>query len=245
MTYLIGTVHCDLSGNRRLSYVLDNLKPSVIGVEAAESEFKKMLALSEDLYYLSRKSMMAAVRWFGLNSEERALFFKLNNAFNDAYLFEYFVSKKYVEKSPGSSIVYIDKPLGLTDSELIGCQYIQNSLSLFYSERDVLLMMIHNQSLCQSLIDQMYSPNYIEESLREIKNNISLMPPELSNLMERVYSASRDEFMSEQIKININPDETQIFITGLYHLAGLKERLSSYKNIKIATLKDISEELLG
>ena len=242
--YLVGTVHVDLDGRKRLDIILDKLSPSIIALEFHKDE--------EDLGAWTRTpketqriaNEIIDESCLNLSPEQRATFIECMNRMNDVSVYEFKSSRNYTQKNSGSRLEYIDIPTTLEGGEKEFVEVCLEAAKENFKQRMKIPEAV--QSLIKILdggIDNYLS--HVREDIQRtyqdaeergkeyermkdpeiFKRRTKHMSPKAIKALEQVYNSKRDETMRRKIRKLYDGKSKLIAIVGLSHLRGLAENL--------------------
>lgn len=256
--YLIGTVHTDLEGPKRLSGLLESISPDILALEFHKDreplfEQKKIVNQEKDEKELGDMFKEAGL---SLTPEQKKVITDAGNEIASVGGYEYRASKEYVLANPKSRLEYIDISLFENGYQELRGGYLASVKSLFAAiaknpelrepfletlsrGKDAILeqsqesveMFYENLDMVEDLIEFLRDPK-TSESAKE-----RLTPAQIQ-MFQQIYSPKRDKFMAARINDLYNRASNKVVaVTGLFHIPGLEFRLSDLEPT-VLTLAD-------
>ncbi len=244
---MVGTLHFDLDGKKRLDTLLYRLSPSIVALEFhKDREDMQSLRKSPEE---EQREINEMIDEFGLdlNPRQRATLIKSGHIINDVMGYEFKSSRDYTERNPASRLAYIDISVFANGKEEFTKGYVEVMKSAFKQIVEVpelaqLLLERLNGGIdaylehLRGYIQQIYQNAEAMAELYEMmtdpeafKMMKEVMPPQAVQALEQIYNPRRDEAMAGRIKELYNGDSKLVAIVGLAHLAGLKTELEDLK----------------
>ncbi len=243
--YLIGTVHLDLDGERRLNDLLNKLSPSIIALEFnKDREDMQLLNLDEEQKEINDVLHKAGL---DLSPEQVKTLIEYDHRINDVTDYEWRSSRDYVRRNPDSRLEYIDISIFANGKEEFTKGYIELRIDGFKLISEVpeltnqFLEVLNNgwdsyKEYLMSGVQLIYS-NAKKMALlfEEIRNYVlsekmdGLSDQEVQ-VLKQIYNPQRDEAMASNIRrLYGECDGRLVAIVGLGHLEGLRVRLGDLR----------------
>lgn len=254
---LIGTIHTDLEGPRRLEGILKRISPDIIALELSKDaedlvELKNKMTSEEE----ERKTEEVLSNYgINLTRRQRETLLEGGRAMGSVTSYEFHVSRKYAQENPKTRLEYVDISLfengkqefidgyvtamkGIVDEAVKDKKTRKGFLKLLKKGKDNYL----KQS--QEYVDSTYSNREAIEQVGKLMRDPEVfegfkagLPMNAVQALEQIYSPKRDEFMAGKIRELYNNGENSVAsVTGLYHLPGLISRLGDLQPISMTLL---------
>jgi pheromone shutdown protein TraB len=259
--FLLGTVHVDMQGPRRLEGILKAISPDVIALEFnkdAENLIDSMKTTPEKEQEMTDKIIKETK--LKLTPEQRNTLLKIGEATRFIPAYELRTCRKYVQEKPKTKLEYID--ISFLENgeqefvkgayEILKEQIIQISgdrklrkhfLDMLSKGKDYYIeksqeaydMLYQDSSIIENVAEMMSNPIAFNEYKKQLRKDF---PENAEQVLNQIYNPKRDEFMSENIRKLYNEGSNSVVsVNGLAHLPGLMSRLLDLKPIP-ATLID-------
>ncbi len=244
--YLIGTVHIDLDGPKRLEGLLTQISPDLIALEfhkdreALVQERKNINPKEEE----RQTDEILAEAGLSLTPEQRRVILDGGRDMNSVIGYEFNVSKAYTDANPKSKLEYIDISLfenGVQEfkdgcigamkrtfatiaqepeaRELFLGMLSKGKDGLLQQTRDSVEMIYKNAGMVEELAEFLRDPETVE-MMRE-----QLPPQEFENI-NQACNPNRDEVMAGRVRELYGDGNQRVAaVTGLLYVHGLKSRI--------------------
>ena len=241
--YLIGTVHLDPKGPKRLEGLLKQISPEIVALEFHKEREnvlgKKFIEKEKEI-----DQLLSGVG-LTLTPEQRKTMLDLEREFSYVNGFEMRTSKAYKEANPKSRLEYIDIAIFGDEYE----EFVKHNFSLLNESfvktlqekgsKDLFLEMLNRgkEDYLQDFSDDLeivYKEAKLMWSLASLakllKPHLELkkeqIPIKTSKIIERIYSHERDEAMANRIRELYDGGAKKVVsVTGAAHVLWLKFRL--------------------
>ncbi len=220
MHYLIGTVHRDPSGLKRLEELLRNLQPDIITVEVSPVS----LSWRRDNGTRLKKGLKDILIRLAGNTGEDPRSFRKHPSIDAIFRminipYEYMASWKYT-RSSGAPLIMVDDP----DAALKRLQVWETELLV---EENIKNLLDEKTEDWQKQIDVMYETalNILHENENSLISHRGYLTK--TKILEELNS-ERDAYMAERIirLLKAHPDLRLCHIGGWEHLVEIPENLS-------------------
>lgn len=260
--YLIGSVHVDLKGPKRLEGILKWLSPDIIALEfhkESEPLIEQRKSMNSEEEKIKIDNFLKEVG-ISPTQEERRTMLEVERDIRSVIGYEFTVCRDYTHANPNSRLEYIDIPLSENVIQEFGKWYntaiesmppeivqkpeLRKSFleTLSRGKKDYLRQFMKEvdniyqdkfHKVCKAA-ELMRDPKILEEEF--IRNN--KIPPNAVCAIKHMFDPKRDEFMANRIKeLYNNGLHRLVAVTGLMHLPGIKSRILKLKP-RVMTLAD-------
>ena len=240
--YLIGTVHVDLEGQRRLEGLLNRISPDIIALEFNEDrENLTELKWSPEEEEREMEKMVAKLD-LALTPNQRKTILECGRIMNSVMGYELRTCKEYIQKNPKTRLEYIDTSVfkngkqkfmeGYTSAVMGFCEQIAQIPELkklfleMLEDKDKYLRksqegynsMYQNSEMMEELAELLRDPETFEDYKEQL-------PADAVQALEEILNPKRDEFMANRINQLYNSGTHKLVaVAGLLHIPGLKSR---------------------
>lgn len=244
--YLIGTVHYDLDGPKRLERLLTQISPDVIALEF----HKDLEDLMQERKNLDRKEeekqVDESLKECGLlmTLKQKRAFLYGQRDINSVIGYEHKVSKAHTDANPKSRLEYIDISFfengiqEFKDGYNGAMKRMISTLAQVPEIREEFLESLNNgkEGFLQSVREsaEMFYENaeIVEDIVASLRDptNIEMIKEQMSlqefQAMNQIYHPKRDDAMSSRIREFYDGGNYKLVaVTGLLHVPGLKSRI--------------------
>ena len=246
--YLVGTIHNDIDGERRLEDLLERLSPDVIALEYHKDRVHNTSQEFEE----ARKKLTQSLSESQIHVPESFYQILFHPSIKDAMGFELRTSLKYTQKHSSTKLEFIDMPIGNLDQLTEGMiSHIEQVVSSPEILQKVVLEFEKAANDPLTYIRQIISNDYdnstISIQIRELFNSLDylevlspVMNPEQIEAFRLAYDEKRDILMAEQIRNHCNESITLVGIVGVIHLPGIASELHDIGR-NVFTLKQYAQ----
>ncbi len=236
---IVGTVHMDINGEKRLDYILDKYSPDIVAIELSEDRTRGFPATQKEKESRLEEDIKKANIGQGpLNPTLIGIAKELYKASG----FEYYSPKKYVDAHPGTRLEYVDLSVfgegDETGQKAMG-ELLNNAVKNIPPQvragvdqmmsrmgKDAFIATLQQrvdmaykmQPLLGLMTPLMRSPRVLDQLNRTY-------PKESVDVIKKIVSPDRDEYMAKKIR-ELSPQGKVLVVCGLLHMKGIKKRLS-------------------
>ena len=262
--YIVGTVHIDPDGPKRLDSLLTSLSPQTILLESHEDSLPYLKKSKAPEH--SKEEIYQAFRDIGIGLNERQVqtYLKVIKKLTRTMGFELYRPQEYARKNPRTELVCMDMPViqSEEDCKALNTTLLKRNLEALRNleVRDLFLSKLDKGpnaylALLRESVASFYSLDFLEQleemqKLRQTAQDLmqdqeteedSDYTPEERALAKRIIDPKRNNKMESTIRsvYLADPSKTTLAICGMDHFLVLRRKLKRLKpNIK--TLEEIS-----
>ena len=208
---LIGTIHSDLEGPKRLEYLLNKFNPKIITIE-----FPDNFTIEEAEKFISngKNQSRKEIKGFGLPENSK----RLNYEGVDIISYECIVPIEYSKKS-NSNIYFVDHPdiSSITKKKTEPSKTKINKLKELYG----LVKDFSYEDLRRIIVENFDKAYNDKDILKMILKYNPLSGEEFfeKEFFEKEFQEKREQYMANKI-IKIHPDKNDIHVGGMGHIFG-------------------------
>lgn len=242
--YLIGTVHIDLEGSRRLEGLLKNISPNIVALEFSKDREKSMKSNRTPKEEERETDKMLDEVGLKLTAKQRKTISEIGEISKSLIGFELRTCRDYVQENPKIRLEYIDVSLFNNGEQEFVNGYVtamkraieqatqipelkEAYLEMLSKGKNAYLQVLKqnseriykNAKIMGQLAESMRDP----ETLEMLKEQL---PKNAVQALTQILNPERDEFMANRVNELYNNDSDKVAaVVGLAHVPGLKSRL--------------------
>jgi len=246
--YLIGTVHTDIEGPRRLEGLLRYIAPDTVALEFHKDE-EDLMSLRKSPEEEERETdQILNESRLTLTPEQRMTLLESGRIMSSVVGYELRECRKYVQGSPKTRLEFIDLSIfengkqEFTDGYTAAMKGMFGQIVQDPELKEHLLEMLGKGKdkfiqASQGNFDMMYKNGKMMEELAELLRDPETfemykeqLPPNAVQALRQIYNPRRDEAMAERLnQLYAAGSNKLVAVVGLLHIPGLKSRLLDLK----------------
>ncbi|MDO8460404.1 MAG: TraB/GumN family protein [Nanoarchaeota archaeon] len=254
--YLVGTVHIDIEGPRRLEGILRDISPDTLALESHKDR-ENLVSLRKSPEEEEREiDQILNETGLTLTPKQKSIALESGRILNSFMGYESRTCNKYVQDNPKTKLEYIDLSVfkngrqefidgytaatrGLFEEMVKTPELKEPFLELLNRGKDEFIQasqegfneMYKNAEMMEELIELLRDPKTFDMYIKKLPTNAV-------QALKQIYNPKRDESMANRInQLYNNGSHKLVAVVGLLHMPGLKSRLLDLEPITM-TLAD-------